>query len=68
MDVCLLRKLWSIVESTPNQRISTLDDSGVLSWLTDLLRADPTFDTNYLPVASDYIQSRMPLIRDLAQS
>jgi len=67
MDVRLLRQLWSIVESTPSQRISTLDDSGVLRWLTDLLKADPTFDANYLPMACDYIQTRMPLIRDLAQ-
>jgi len=67
MDVSLLRKLWSIVESAPSQRVSTLDDPGMLQWLMDLLQADPTFDPRQLPVASNYIQSRLPLIRDLAQ-
>ena len=68
MDVKVLRQLWSIIESTPNQRISNLDDPAVLRWLTDLLRADPTFDTNHLPTVSHYIRMRMPLIRDMVQS
>lgn len=67
MDTSLLRQLWSIVESAPSQRVSALDDSGVLQWLMDLLKADPTFDSRQLPIASTYIQSRLPLIRDLAQ-
>ncbi|MGD1863092.1 MAG: hypothetical protein ACFB0D_00920 [Phormidesmis sp.] len=67
MDVSLLRQLWSIVESAPSHRVSSLDDSGVVQWLMDLLKADPTFDSRQLPVASRYIQSRLPLIRDLAQ-
>jgi len=67
MDINLLRQLWSIVESAPSQRVSTLDDSGVLQWLMELLKADPTFDSQQLPVASTYIKSRLPLIRDLAQ-
>ncbi|MEM6868242.1 MAG: hypothetical protein AAGB19_07420 [Cyanobacteria bacterium P01_F01_bin.3] len=67
MDVSLLRKLWAIVESAPSHRVSTLDDSGVLQWLMELLKADPTFDSQKLPMASTYIQSRLPLIRDLAQ-
>lgn len=67
MDVKILRQLWSIIESTPSQRISNLDDSAVLQWITELLQADPAFDTRYLPSVSNYIQMRMPLIRDLAQ-
>ena len=68
MDVRLLRQLWSVVESAPNQRFSSLDDSGVLQWLTELLQADPTFDIRNLPVVSSYIRTKMPLIRDVAQS
>ena len=67
MDVKILRQLWSIVESTPGQRISRLDDSAVRQWIIDLLQADPSFDNTALPVVSNYIQMRMPLIRDLAQ-
>ncbi|MEL6472102.1 MAG: hypothetical protein AAFX51_15410 [Cyanobacteria bacterium J06636_28] len=67
MDINLIRRFWSIVESAPHQRFSALDDSGVLQWLVELLQADPTFDSRQLPMVSDYIQTRMPLIRDLAQ-
>ncbi|MEO0768117.1 MAG: hypothetical protein AAFY72_01580 [Cyanobacteria bacterium J06649_4] len=67
MDIRLLRKLWSVVESTPSQRFSTLDDSSILHWLVEVLQADPAFDSQNLPVVSNYIQTRMPLIRDLAQ-
>lgn len=68
MDVSLIRKLWATIEAMPDQRISTLDDSSVLAWLMDLLQSDPTFDTRQSSVVSHYIQSRMPLIRDMAQS
>ena len=67
MDVRLIRQLWSVVESAPTQRLSTLDDSGIVQWLMDLLKADPTFDSRQLPLASSYLRSRLPLIRDLAQ-
>ena len=67
MDVRLIRQLWSVVESAPTQRLSTLDDSGILQWLMDLLKADPTFDSRQLPLDSSYLRSRLPLIRDLAQ-
>ena len=67
MDIQLLRRLWSIVESAPSQRFSTLDDSSVLHWIVELLQADPAFDSQNLPAVSDYIQTRMPLIRTLAQ-
>ena len=67
MDIKILRQLWSIIESTPGQRISSLDDSAIVQWLTDLLQADPTFDSESLPTVSHYIRARMPLIRDLAQ-
>ncbi len=67
MDVRLIRQLWAIVESAHTQRLSTLDDSSMLQKLIDLLKADPTFDSRQLPLASSYLQSRMSLIRDLAQ-
>ena len=67
MDSRLLRHLWSTVESIPSQRLSNLDDSGVLQWLVDLLQSDPSFDSRQLPMVSSYIRERMPLIRDLAQ-
>ncbi|MEM8502696.1 MAG: hypothetical protein AAF716_06035 [Cyanobacteria bacterium P01_D01_bin.1] len=67
MDICLLRQFWSILEASPNQRLASLDDSSVSKWIVDILKADPTFDPGDLPAVSRYIQTRIPLIRDIAQ-
>lgn len=67
MDTSLLRQFWSILEASPTQRLAALDDSSVSKWIVDILKADPTFDPGNLPVVNRYIQTRLPLIRDLAQ-
>ncbi len=67
MDIRLLRQFWSILEASSNQRLASLDDSSLSKWIVDILKADPTFDSGNLPVVSRYIQTRIPLIRDLAQ-
>ena len=67
MDIRLLRQFWSILEATPNRRLASLDDSSVSRWIVDILKADPTFDPRHLPTVNQYIQTRIPLIRDLSQ-
>lgn len=67
MDIRLLRQFWSILEASPNRRLASLDDSSVSKWIVDILKADPTFDPVNLPTVSRYVQTRIPLIRDLAQ-
>ncbi|MEL6815873.1 MAG: hypothetical protein AAFP03_13825 [Cyanobacteria bacterium J06598_3] len=67
MDARLIRQLWSAVESTPTNKLSNLDDSSLLSSLMDLLKSDPTFDPRNLSAMSQYISTRMPLIRELSQ-
>ncbi|MGB3788596.1 MAG: hypothetical protein WA949_11345 [Phormidesmis sp.] len=67
MDIRLLRQFWSIIEASTPQRLAALDDSSVSKWIVDILKADPTFDPRNLPTVSQYIQTRIPLIRDLAQ-
>lgn len=67
MDISLLRQLWSIVESFPSSRLSSLDDCSLMRSLVDSLRADPAFDARHLPVVSSYIRSRIPLIREMSQ-
>ncbi len=67
MDIRLLRQFWSIIEASTPQRLVALDDSSVSKWIVDILKADPTFDPRNLPTVSQYIQTRIPLIRDLAQ-
>ena len=67
MDTGLLRQLWSVVESFPNNRLSNLDDTCLLRSLTDSLRSDPSFDPGNLPLVSKYISTRIPLIRELSE-
>ena len=67
MDVSLLRQLWSVVESFPNHRISSLDDRSLMRSLVDSLQADPAFDPRNLPTVSNYINTRIPLIREISQ-
>lgn len=67
MDISLLRQLWSVVESFPSSRLSSLDDSNLLQSLMDSLRSNPAFDPGDLPTVSGYIRTRLPLIREMSQ-
>ncbi|NJM99032.1 MAG: hypothetical protein HC800_19485 [Phormidesmis sp. RL_2_1] len=67
MEISLLRQLWSIVESFPNHRLSSLDDSSLLRSLIDSLQSDPSFEPHHLPVVRHYILTRLPLIREISQ-
>ncbi len=67
MNTSLLRKLWSVVESFPNNRLSNLDDTCLVRSLTDSLQSDPAFDPCHLPAVNSYISARIPLIRELSQ-
>jgi len=68
MDPTLLRQLWSVVETSHSSVLLGLDDSHLVEWLIGQIAeqrgVEPT-DTGFL---SDYIRSRLSLIRDLAQS
>ena len=67
MEPSLLRQLWSVVESFPDNRLSNLDDTCLVRSLTDSLQSDPAFDPDNIPIVSQYISTRMPLIRALSQ-
>jgi hypothetical protein len=67
MDTRLVHQLWSAVESFPLGQLANLDDSSLLKSIVDLLQSDPSFESHNVPAISTYIQSRMPLIRDIFQ-
>ncbi len=67
MDSNLLRQLWSVVTSFENNRLSKLDDNNLLRSLVDSLQSDPAFDPSNVPLISNYISARLPLIRELSQ-
>ncbi|MEO1592118.1 MAG: hypothetical protein AAFU71_12605 [Cyanobacteria bacterium J06632_22] len=68
MDPTLLRQLWSVVEASHSSVLLTLDDSHLVEWLMSQLAEERGFDPAHAGSLSDYIRSRLSLIRDLAQS
>ena len=68
MSPFMLRQFWSLVEATQAQIILNLDDTSLVQWLLRQLKNQHTVESVDTDVFSNYIESRLPLIRDLAQS
>lgn len=68
MSPLMLRQLWSLVETTQTQMLLNLDDDSLVQWLLRQLKNQQPLDTDETHVVGSYIQSRIPLIRDMAQS
>ncbi|NEP16702.1 MAG: hypothetical protein F6J97_07315 [Leptolyngbya sp. SIO4C1] len=68
MDPSLLRQLWSLVETAQVSFIMSLDDNGLVHWLLGQLASASIADTSKSPDLDDYIRSKLPLIRDIAQN
>ncbi len=66
MDIKLIRQLWSTVQSASAKGLSQLDDTMLMQSLVDVMREDPGFDPGNLAAMNSYIQTRLPLIRDIA--
>jgi hypothetical protein len=64
----MLRQIWSLVETTQTQVLLNLDDDSLVQWLLRQLVNQRSLDSHEAYLFSTYIQSRLPLIRDLAQS
>ncbi len=68
MSPFLLRQIWSLVETTQTQVLLNLDDETLVQWLLRQLKTQRSLDSQETDLLSTYLQSRLPLIRDLAQS
>ncbi|MEL6398194.1 MAG: hypothetical protein AAF283_04245 [Cyanobacteria bacterium P01_A01_bin.70] len=68
MNPHLLRQLWALIESSQSHRILSLDDSSLVHWLTDQVSGERSLDSIETDSLNCYIRSRIPLIRDIAQS
>ena len=68
MSPLLLRQIWGLVEATQSQILLTLDDESLVEWLLSQLTNQRSLDSQEANLLSDYLQSRLPLIRDVAQS
>lgn len=67
MNPAILRQLWSVVEATQAHTLLKLDDTSLVQWLIKQTTTKTFLDGSQTDVLSDYIKSRLTLIRDLAQ-
>lgn len=69
MKTVLLRQIWSTVESTQAAMLLQLDDRGLASLLVDQVACDDRNLTySDIDTLASYINDKLPLIRDMAQS
>jgi uncharacterized membrane protein YvbJ len=59
--------MWSVVETTQANTLLKLDDATLVQWLLKQTKDKASLDQNEIHILSDYIYSRLNLIRDLAQ-
>ncbi|HEY9909317.1 MAG TPA: hypothetical protein V6D18_17140 [Thermosynechococcaceae cyanobacterium] len=68
MSVTLLRQVWGIVEETQAKVLLKLDDTDLVEQLLSQLSSRSTLSTEEVTHVQTYIDSRISLIRDLAQA
>lgn len=66
MTPAMLHQVWSIVESTQANLLLRLDDHSLVQWLLKQLENQRSLDGTETDVCSNYIRSKLPLIRELA--
>lgn len=67
MTPVMLRQLWSVIETTQATLLVNLDDATLVQWLLKQLKTNSVINGNETDMLNDYIESRLSLIRDLAE-
>ena len=62
----ILRQLWSVVENSQAKILLQMDDASLVKWLVKQTTNQALLDPNETDYLSDYVESRLTLIRDLA--
>jgi hypothetical protein len=62
----IMRQLWSVVENAQTKTLLQLDDASLVQWLVKQIHTQALLDGHETDFLSDYIQSRLTLIRDIA--
>jgi hypothetical protein len=62
-----MRQLWSVVETTQARTLLQLDDASLVQWLVKQTKKQVLLDCQETDFLCSYIQSRLSLIRDLAE-
>lgn len=63
----MMRQLWALVESTQVTTLLQFEDSDLVQFLVKRFRAQQSIDAQDVSHLDTYIQSKLPLIRDLAE-
>ncbi len=67
MNPKMMRLLWSVIETSQTKTLLQLDDASLVQWLLKQTTDRAFLDCRETDSLSDYIQSRLPLIRDIAR-
>ena len=68
MTPTMLRKLWSLVETTQASTLVALDDASLVQCLVKQVKTEAGINGKEADLLSDYICSRLSLIRDMAEA
>lgn len=63
----MMRQLWTLVESTQVSTLLQFEDSDLVQFLLKRFKAQQLIDAQDASNLDTYIQSKLPLIRDLAE-
>lgn len=63
----IMRLLWSVIEASQTKTLLQLDDASLVQWLIKQTTDRASLDCSETDFLSDYIKSRLPLIRDIAR-
>lgn len=67
MTPTMLRQLWSLIENSQATTLISLDDATLVQWLIKQLKTRNALNGKEADLINEYIQSRLSLIRDLAE-
>lgn len=62
----IMRQVWSVVEKTQTKTLLHMDDASLVQLLVKQTKNQAALDCQEADYLGDYIQSRLPLIRDIA--
>lgn len=61
----VMRQFWSIVENAHSQTLLQMDDNNLVCWLVNQTTMRGLLNVNETDFLSEYIKSRLHLIRDI---
>ena len=68
MTPTMIRKLWSLVETTQASTLVALDDASLVQCLLKQVKTEAGINGKEADLLNDYISSRLSLIRDMAEA